>query len=66
MKQLRILAVYGKYKSHKEVTFEVPEEVANYFVETFRKRHEGEIEIPVEGSVNMKINLSILDADQKF
>ena len=29
MKQLRILAVYGKYKSHKEVTFEVPEEVAN-------------------------------------
>lgn len=62
MKQLRILAVYGKYKSHKEVTFEVPEELRGDLPQTPRGRNRN----TVEGNVNMKINLSILDADQKF
>lgn len=66
MKQLRITGVYGKNKSRKEVTIEVTDEVADFFVETFRKRSTGEIEIPVEGNNLIKIELSVLHAENKF
>ena len=63
MKQLRITGVYGTNKSRKEVTIDVTEEVA---FETFRKRNTGEIEIPVEGNNLIKIELSVLHAENKF
>ena len=65
MKQLRISSEYGS-KSRKIITFEVPDEVADYFVDFFKRQNAGEQPATVEGNVSMKVRMSILHAEQKF
>lgn len=65
--RLKIEAVYGNNKSRKSVTFDVPDDVASYFIGEFKKNNEsGECCALVEGGASMKINLSVLHAEQKF
>lgn len=65
--KLKIEAVYGNNKSRKSVTFDIPDEVSNYFIEEFKKANEnGTSSAQVEGSASMKINLSVLHAEQRF
>ena len=39
MKQFRVTAAYGN-KSRKMVTFDVPDEVVQYFIDVFKKQNE--------------------------
>ena len=66
MKQLRITSAYGN-KSRKMITFDVPEEVAQYFIDIFKKQNEtGELQATVEGNSSIMVRMSILHAEQKF
>lgn len=66
MKQLRITSAYSN-KSRKMITFDVPDEVAQYFIEIFKKQNDtGELQAAVEGNSSMSVRLSILHAEQKF
>lgn len=49
------------------ITFDVPDEVAQYFIEIFKKQNDtGELQAAVEGNSSMSVRLSILHAEQKF
>lgn len=65
MKSLRITS--SCLNKSKMVTFDVSEEVADYFIELFRKRNETEEpQISVEGNAAMHVRISILHSEQKF
>ena len=64
--KLKMEAVYGSNKSRKSVTLDIPEEVAAYFIGEFKKANEGASSALVEGSAAMKINMSLLHAQQRF
>lgn len=64
--KLKIEAVYGNNKSRKSVTFDIPDEVSNYFIGEFKKANEGASSAQVEGGASMKINLSVLHTEQRF
>lgn len=65
MKKLRITSAYGN-KSHKMITFDVPDEVADYFIDLFQSQNAGEELASVEGNKSMVVRMSILHAEQKF
>ena len=66
MKKLRITSAYGN-KSRKKITFDIPDEVADYFIELFKKQNEtGEQQASVEGNASITVRLSILHSEQKF
>lgn len=65
--KLKIEAVYSNNKSRKSVTFDISDEVANYFIGEFKKNNEENVNSArVEGNALMKINFSLLHAEQTF
>lgn len=65
--KLKIEAVYGNNKGRKSVTFDIPDEVSNYFIGEFKKANEGGMSTAqVDGNASIKINLSVLHAEQIF
>ncbi|MGN0033433.1 MAG: hypothetical protein ACI358_06645 [Candidatus Limimorpha sp.] len=64
--KLKIEAVYGKNRSRKSVTFDITDEVADFFIKEIMSKHDGTSTAQVEGGANMKINISVLHTEQSY
>lgn len=65
--KLKIESFYGKNKYRKAVTFDIPQEVADYFIGEFqRRRATGECSAEVTGCGMMRVGIAILHEEGVF
>lgn len=73
MKQLRIEAYTGSpnNRRQKEITFNVPDEVASYFMNVINANNasndtDGATAVSVEGSPSVKVKIQVLASELKY
>ncbi len=64
--RLKIEAVCGKSKARKSVIFGVTEEVADFFIEEITAKNDGTSSAQVDGSAQVRINISVLHTEQSY